>query len=138
MPREFSRRTPPEFAFRSVGRFLRENRIAAILLSALLLVPCFWHSRIQAGDLGSHVYNAWLAQLIQHHQISGLTIVHQWSNVLFDILLLHVGDLVGLAAAEKIVVSCAALIFFWSCFSFLAQFSGRRPWLLIPLLAVLS
>ena len=58
--------------------------------------------------------------------------------MLFDILLLRVGDLVGLAAAEKIVVSCAALIFFWSCFSFLAQVSGRGPWLLIPLLAVLS
>jgi len=26
-----------------------------------LLVPCFWHQRIEAGDLASHVYNAWLA-----------------------------------------------------------------------------
>src|SRR5438445_10716747 len=119
MPVEPRDRRSSEFAIRSGGHFLRTNCVAVVLISVLLLVPCFWHSRIQAGDLGSHVYNAWLAQLIQHHQISGLTIVHQWSNVLFDILLLHVGDLVGLAAAEKIVVSCAALIFFWSCFSFL-------------------
>jgi hypothetical protein len=102
------------------------------------LIPCFWHSRIQAGDLGSHVYNAWLAQLIEHHQVSGLTIVRQWNNVLFDLLLLHVGNLLGFAAAEKIVVSFVILVFFWGTFSFLAEFSGRPPWPLTPLLCALA
>ena len=118
-----------EFAIRSGGRFLRTNCLALVLISVLLLVPCFWHSRIQAGDLGSHVYNAWLAQLIAHHQISGLTIARQWNNILFDLLLFHVGNLLGLVAAEKIVVSLAVLIFFWGSFTFLAAVSGWPPWL---------
>ncbi len=98
----FDRRSST-FAFRDVVSFLRKNIFAVIVVSALLVVPCFWHSRIQAGDLGSHVYNAWLAQLIEHHQISGLTIARQWNNILFDVLLLHVANLAGFAAAEKIV-----------------------------------
>src|SRR5215470_11681669 len=127
-----------EFAFRSVGRFLQESGPAVFFLSALLVIPCFWHSRIQAGDLGSHVYNAWLAQLIEHQQVSGLTLAHQWSNILFDLLLLQAANLVGFAAAEKIVVSFAVLVFFWGCFSFLAQACGNPPWKLTPFLFVLS
>jgi hypothetical protein len=133
-----SDRRKSAFAIRTAGRFLRTNGIAAVAVSVLLLVPCFWHSRIQAGDLGSHVYNAWLAQLIEHHQVSGLIIVRQSNNVLFDLLLLHVGNLVGFAAAEKIVVSFAVLVFFWGAFSFLAEFSGRPPWQLTPFLFLLA
>ena len=29
-----------------------------LLISPALLIPCFWHRHIQAGDLASHVYNA--------------------------------------------------------------------------------
>src|SRR6266581_9263772 len=105
MPVEPRDRRPSEFAIRSGGRFLRTNCLAVVLISVLLLVPCFWHSRIQAGDLGSHVYNAWLAQLIEHHQISGLTIARQRSKILIDLLLLPGGNLLALAAAEKMVVS---------------------------------
>jgi len=138
MPVDPRHRHVSEFAIPSGGRFLRTNCLAVVLISVLLLVPCFWHSRIQAGDLGSHVYNAWLAQLIEHHQISGLTIARQWNNILFDLLLLHVGNLLGLVAAEKIVVSLAVLIFFWGSFTFLASVAGRAPWLLTPFLFFLS
>ncbi len=133
----FDRRSST-FAFRDVVSFLRKNIFAVIVVSALLVVPCFWHSRIQAGDLGSHVYNAWLAQLIEHHQISGLTIARQWNNILFDVLLLHVANLAGFAAAEKIVVSFAVLVFFWGSFSFLTEASGNPPWKLTPFLFVLA
>src|ERR1700751_5414799 len=27
-----------------------------LIISALLLLPCFWHKRIEAGDLPSHTY----------------------------------------------------------------------------------
>ncbi len=138
MPPKFSDSRSSSFAIRTALSFLRENCLAVVVISALLVIPCFWHSRIQAGDLGSHVYNAWLAQLIENHQISGLTIVHQSSNILFDLLLLHVGNLVGFVAAEKIVVSFAVLVFFWGCFSFLGAASGSRPWKLTPFLFVLS
>ena len=138
MPVEPRDKRSSEFAFRPVGRFLRLNWFAVVLVSALLLVQCFWHSRIQAGDLGSHVYNAWLAQLIEHHQISGLMIARQGSNVLFDLLLLHTANLAGFVAAEKIVVGLAVLVFFWGSFSFLAAACGRPPWLLMPFLFILS
>jgi len=133
----FDRRSST-FVFRVVVSFLRKNIFAVIAVSALLLVPCFWHSRIQAGDLGSHAYNAWLARLIEHHQISGLTIASQWSNILFDVLLLRAGNLVGFAAAEKIVVSFAVLVFFWGSFSFLTEVSGNPPWKVTPFLFVLA
>src|ERR1700739_4594442 len=117
---------------------LSKNIFAVIVVSALLLVPCFWHSRIQAGDLGSHVYNAWLAQLIEHHQISGLTITSQWSNILFDLLLLHAGNLAGFVVAEKVAVSFAVLVFFWGSFFFLTEVSGNPAWKLAPYLFLLA
>src|SRR5258706_3674509 len=119
MPLESSDRRSSPFALHTATNFLRKNIFAVVLTSALLVVPCFWHSRIQAGDLGSHVYNGWLAQLIEHHQISGLAVARQWNNILFDLLILHVGNLVGFVVAEKMVVSFAVLAFFWGCFSFL-------------------
>jgi hypothetical protein len=135
---ESSHKRSSPFAVRAAASFLRENILSVVLLSALLVAPCFWHSRIQAGDLGSHVYNAWLAQLVEHHQVSGLMLARQWSNILFDVLLLQVANLVGFAVAEKIVVSFAVLVFFWGCFSFLSQASGGPPWRLAPFLFVLA
>ncbi len=134
----FPDRTSSTFALRVAASFLRKNVFAVVPICALLVLPCFWHSRIQAGDLGSHVYNAWLAQLIEHQQISGLIIAPQWNNVFFDLLLLHTANFVGFTAAEKMVVSFAVLTFFWGCFSFLAAASGSPPWKLAPFLFVLS
>src|SRR5277367_795001 len=85
------------------------RRILAI--SAALLVPCFWHRHIEASDLGSHVYNAWLAQLIYRGQVPGLRISGQWTNVLFDVLLSSFGAVFGLHAAERIAVALSILIF---------------------------
>ena len=122
----------------TAGGFLRENAFAVVVVSAVLLIPCFWHARIQAGDLGSHVYNGWLAQLIENHQATGLTLARQWNNVLFDFLLVRVANLAGFVAAEKIVVSFAVLVFFWGCLSFLGVASGRVPWKLTPFLLMLA
>jgi hypothetical protein len=127
-----------EFAPRSAFHFLQENLPAVLLASALLLVPCFWHRHVQAGDLGSHVYNAWLAQLVERGEVAGLTVVRQWDNVLFDLLLLRLADHWGFLVAEKAAVSLAVLVFFWGSFAFLARVSGRPPWRLAPFLAVLA
>jgi hypothetical protein len=118
--------------------FLRQNKLRILLLSVVLAIPCFWHPRMEAGDLASHVYNAWLAQLIEKGQAPGLYIAKQWNNVLFDVLLLRVGNLVGLAAAERIVVSACVLIFFWGVFAFVAGVTGRPPWCLTPSIAMLA
>jgi len=109
-----------------------------ILLSALLLIPVFWHSHIEAGDLGSHVYNAWLAQLVQKGTAPGVYAVWQWNNVLFDLLLLSLSNLFGIAAAEKIAVAFCVLLFFWSVFALMAVATRRPPWFLTPFLAMLA
>lgn len=118
--------------------FLRESWRRVAVVSLLLLIPCFWHRRIEAGDLASHVYNAWLAQLIEKGQAPGLYFARQWNNVLVDFALLKIGNLLGLPAAEKIVVSLCVLIFFWGTFALLSAVTGRAPWFLLPCLAMLA
>jgi hypothetical protein len=125
-------------ALKGVADFLRRFWLQALAISAGLLIPCFWHQRIEAGDLGSHVYNAWLAQLIERGQAPGLYLARQWNNVLFDLLLSKFGNLFGLAAAQKIVVPLCALIFFWGAFALIAAVSRRSPWFLLPCLAMLA
>jgi hypothetical protein len=41
---------------------------------------------IEASDLASHTYNAWLAQLIVRGQAPGLYVVSQATNVLSELL----------------------------------------------------
>ena len=119
-------------------QFVRAKKWAILIISIAIIVPCLWHRHIQAGDLASHVYNAWLAQLIEKGQAPGLFFVRQWNNVLFDFMLLHAANLLGFAAAEKIVVSFCVLIFFWGIFAFVASNSGRPPWFLAPCIAMLA
>src|SRR5713226_2973733 len=70
------------------GRELLERTpVRVALISALVLVPCFWQAHIQAVDLSSHLYNAWLSILIGEGKAPGLAIVSQRTNVLFDIIL---------------------------------------------------
>jgi hypothetical protein len=117
---------------------LRSHAGRVIAISLVVLLPCFWHRRIEAGDLGSHTYNAWLAQLIGRGQAPGLYIARQWTNVLGDLLLAHLGRLLGLPTAERIVVSLSVLIFFWGAFALIHAASLRQPWLLTPAIAMLA
>ncbi len=118
--------------------FLRQRWPGMTLISALLLVPCFWHRYIVAGDLDSHMYNAWLVQLIERGQAPGLWIARQWNNIFFDSALSAFGNMFGLQAAEKIVVSLAVLLFFWGGFSLVAACTRHAPWFLTPVLAMLA
>jgi hypothetical protein len=118
--------------------FLRQHIWKFLTISVAVLTPCFWHRNIEAGDLGSHLYNAWLAQLIQHGQAPGLWIARQWNNVLFDFLLSGLGSIFGLHAAERIAVSLAVLIFFWGTFALVCAATRRAPWFLLPLMAMIS
>jgi len=106
------------------------------LISILLLVPCFWQSRLQAGDLSSHIYNAWLDQLIESGRAPGLSIVFQSTNVLFDLILGALFKIFGTAAAQRISVSAAVLIFVWGAFAFASKISGRPCWTLLPSIAI--
>ncbi|MGA8143245.1 MAG: hypothetical protein WB987_05080 [Candidatus Acidiferrales bacterium] len=107
-------------------------------ISALVLAPCFWHRHIEAGDLASHTYNAWLAQLIEQGQIPGLWIAHPWTNVLFDYLLTGFGKLFGLQVGEKVSIALAILIFFWGTFALVSAAGRRAPWFLTPIIAMVA
>ncbi len=109
-----------------------------LAVSVLVLLPCFWHSRIQAGDLSSHIYNAWLAQLIDAGRAPGLAIAGQSTNVLFDYLLKVLLDAFGAGAAQHIAASVAVLIFVWGAFAFICRTSGRVAWHLMPILLMLA
>jgi hypothetical protein len=120
------------------AKFVRHHLPELFAISALVLIPCFWHRRIIAGDLGSHMYNAWLAQLIEHGQVSGLWIERRWNNVLFDLVVSGLGRVFSLHAAEKITVSVAVLIFFWGVFAFVSAASKRVPWFLVPVIGMIT
>lgn len=123
---------PPEEGRQPAGGWKRYA-----LASAALLIPCFWQARLQAGDLGSHIYNAWLAELIRQGRAPGLSIVPQTTNVLFDLLLSGLFRTVGSAAAQRIAVSLAVLVFVWGAFAFVAA-TARREWALLPAIAMLA
>jgi hypothetical protein len=107
-------------------------------VSLLLLVPCYWQSRIQAADLSSHIYNAWLAQLIGAGHGKGLILVPQTTNVLFDLVLSALFQAAGADAAQRIAVPAAVLVFVWGAFAFISTVSGGKAWDLMPALAILA
>jgi len=121
----------------SLPSFFR-SRWAYPAVSVLLLAPCYWQPRIQAGDLSSHIYNSWLAQLVESGRAQGLIVVPQTTNVLFDLILSGLFRTFGAEAAQRLAVSLAALVFIWGAFAFTAAVSGRRPWNLLPSIAMLA
>lgn len=110
----------------------------ALLISVVLLVPCFWQSRIQAGDLSSHLYNAWLGTEILAGRGGGLTMASPSTNVLFDHLLLGLMRLGGPVVAERVSVAVSVLILFWGAVAWLRAATGTDPRVFMPCLAMLA
>jgi hypothetical protein len=125
-------------ALGSVTPFLRQAKWRIVIFSALLIVPCLWHRHIEAGDLASHTYNAWLSELIGRGQAPGLYMVRQWNNVLFDLALSELGKWAGIRIAEKIIVSGCVLVFFWGVFTWVSAAAQRAVWNLTPCIAMLA
>lgn len=117
-------------------QFALDQWVRMGVISAVLLVPCYWHHEIEADDLGSHLYNAWLVQLIHRGELPGLWIAHPWTNVLFDYMLSGFGAAFGLRAGEKMAVALAVLVFFWGAFALVAAATRRAPWLIAPCIAL--
>jgi hypothetical protein len=128
--------SPGELVRPKSGRRARGLVFPAVSLA--LVAPCFWHSRIQAADLGSHAYNAWLAQLVERGQAPGLALVSQNTNIVFDFMLDKLMRLFGAAAAQSIAVAFAVLILAWGSFAFASAHSGRPAWGMTPLFAMLA
>ena len=123
-------------ALSRAAQFLRVYKLRVLGISAAILIPCFWHRRILSSDMGSHLYNAWLAQLIHRGQAPGLSFNHPWTNILFDYVLSGLGTAFGFDAAEKIGAALAVLIFFWGAFALVSAAGDRAPWFLLPCLAL--
>jgi hypothetical protein len=119
-------------------RFVRSRWILVLVVSASVLTPCFWHRRIEAGDLGSHTYNAWLALLVAQGQAPGLYTTSQSNNIVVDLALTSLGARLGFITAERIVVSVCVLCFFWGAFAFIAASTLRAPWFLTPAIAIIT
>ncbi len=130
--------TESEAASREGLQIVGRKLWLAVGVSILVLLPCVWHRRIEAGDLGSHIYNAWLSQLIGRGQAPGLYMVPQWTNVLADVALARLGSALGFTAAEKIVAGLSVLIFFWGAFALITVMTKRPPWLLVPGIAMVA
>src|SRR5580693_2125480 len=117
---------------------LGQSPLGFILASILVLAPCFWQARIQAGDLSSHIYNSWLAQLIEAGKLPGLVVKSQATNILFDKILSGLFVAMGPDLAQRFAVSLAVLTFVWGAFAFVSAASGRRAWSLLPCIAMLA
>lgn len=118
--------------------FVRHHSWRVLVISLLLLAPCFWHKRIEAGDLASHTYNAWLAHLVDQGQAPGLYIESRWNNVLVDLTLQKLGETVGFIVAERILAVVAILVFFWGAFALVSAANHRAPWFLVPAIAMIT
>jgi hypothetical protein len=133
-----SRTEPPPSAWKLRAQALGRSPLGFALASLLLLIPCFWQSRIQAGDLSSHIYNAWLAQAIEAGKTTGLVVARQTTNVLFDLMLSALLRTFGASAAQRIAVAISVLVFAWGSFAFVSTVAGRRAWNLLPAIAILA
>lgn len=129
--------SPTSAVLRAV-RSVRAHWIAYILCSVLLLVPCFWHRHIEACDLGSHLYTAWLTQAVSQGLIPGLHLQRQFTNIFFDVLLSSLFPYVGATGAERIAVSFCVLVFFWGSFAFASAAARMPAWKVAPLLAMIT
>ncbi len=109
-----------------------------VLASVLALLPCWWQAHIQAGDLSSHIYNCWLAQLVEAGKLPGLVVVGQLTNVLFDFILGGLFRSLGPDLAQRIAVSIAVLIFVCGAFAFASAASGTRAWRVLPFIVMLA
>lgn len=122
-----------------VSRSLPFPKFAPYLATAILVaIPSVWQQHIQADDLSSHLYNAWLGNQAAAGALPGLYVVPQYTNVLFDLLLSSLVKSGSVILTERVAVVLAAQIFFWGCFA-LVSAAGRRPaWTMTPFLGLLS
>ena len=104
---------------------LSRTRVLFTAISLLLLAPCYWQPRLQAGDISSHIYNAWMSQLIESGRTEGLMMVRQTTNILFE---LHARRTLSVFSApefgQRIAVSIVVLVFVWGAFAFVSTVIG--------------
>lgn len=109
-----------------------------VLTSLLVVLPCFWNARVQAGDLASHTYNIWLADLVRAGHLPGLYLADIRTNILFDLIEERAIHALGYEYGEKLAIAFAVLIFFWGAFSWIRAVTKASAWPIAPLLAMFT
>src|SRR6476646_5682922 len=107
-------------------------------LVVVLTIFCIRQPPIEAGDLASHLYNAWLARQVQRGMLPGLTLAHPVTNVLADWGLQALSNAFGPDWAARVVAALAVQIFFWGAFAWITVVHRRYPWMVTPFLAMLA
>ncbi len=82
----------------------------------MVLVPCVWQPHVGIGDFPSHIYNAWLATLIEQGKLPGMALAHLKTNILVDSTLVWSLKRLSVGISEKLVLGTSLLIFFWGVF----------------------
>src|SRR4051794_33638091 len=126
-----------EAAKEQSARIARAIAVAGIV-SVMLLLPCLWQPQVGIGDFPSHIYNAWLATLIEQGKLPGMALAHLKTNILVDSALMSSLQRFSVAASEKLVLGTSVLIFFWGVFALAYSANGKRPWSVAPLIAVVA
>jgi hypothetical protein len=116
----------------------KHGRAFHVLASLLLLLPVYWLPRVQAGDLSSHFDNAWLSQWVESGRAQGLISAGHTTNILFELILSGLYRIAGAELAQRLAVSLAVLTFVWGAFAFVAAVGGRKPWHMLPCIAMLA
>lgn len=103
------------------------------IVSALLVVPCFWQAHLECVDLGSHTYTAWISSLIAAGKAPGLYLAHSSTNVLFDWLLAASCAIFGYDGGGKVAAAVCVLLFFWGALALVGALTGNKDrYLAIP------
>jgi hypothetical protein len=140
MPREAYAEPPPRAKPGPRRLSPAAERTLIAIVALLLLVPCFWQPHIMAGDLSSHLYNAWLAGQIEQGKVptERVSLAHPITNVLADWAMEALVPAVGRSGAERIVIGAAVEIFFWGAFFFVTAAAGQRYWVVAPSLGMIA
>jgi hypothetical protein len=121
----------------SIVRIAR-SILVFMAVSVMLLVPCIWQPQVGIGDFPSHIYNAWLATLIEQGKLPGMALAHLKTNVLVDSALVWSLKRFSVPTSERLVLGASVLIFFWGVFALAYPISRKGPWSIAPVLAVFA
>lgn len=124
------------------SRFLNPTTAAGrhlwcMVVSLILLAPCYWQPRVGGEDIASRMDYSWVARSVESGKWQGME-VRRSGDVLFNLLLGGWVRLFGSEIGKRLTVCTVVLVFIWGAFAFIAAVSGKKPWHLLPCIAMLA
>lgn len=91
-----------------------------------------------AGDLHTHLYNAWLGNLVADGHVNGLWLAPAWTNSLISRGLAALLESLSPGAAEKVIHLALAEGFLWASFAYCRAVTRNGCWEWLPAIAMLA